>query len=232
MTRRDKCLAHLRVATNLVFFALLLICCLTVFDAIADTQSIYKEGEDYRLISPPIKTTKSVKGKVEVAEAYWYGCPACYRAKPVIKDWVNEHKEKVTFRALPVLFFGDESKTHAALYYVNQKIGNDALDDKIFNSIHVENNRLNNNKRIVEFFNENGVKTDVVTKELKSFSTKNNIRKANALVKAAGITGVPALIINGKYTVSLTRQENSLEHMLNVAEYLIEKEQSESRTKT
>ena len=54
---------------------------------------------------------------------------------------------------------------------------------------------------------------------------QNKIRRADTFGLKYQIRGVPAFIVNGKYKVSATR-EIGTEDLLDVVNYLIEKEQS------
>ena len=46
-----------------------------------------EEGFEYRVLptAQPVET----KGKVEVIEFFWYGCPHCYDFEPDLSAWVK-----------------------------------------------------------------------------------------------------------------------------------------------
>ena len=52
----------------------------------AQSQKI-EEGFDYRIL--PIAQPVETKGKVEVIEFFWYGCPHCYDFEPELSAWVK-----------------------------------------------------------------------------------------------------------------------------------------------
>ena len=76
-------IAKAKWLSKLIFFV-----CAAVFSAISMGQSgKIEEGLDYRVL--PIAQPVAVKGKVEVIEFFWYGCPHCYDFEPDISAWVN-----------------------------------------------------------------------------------------------------------------------------------------------
>jgi thiol:disulfide interchange protein DsbA len=45
----------------------------------------WEEGTHYEKLETPVQTDSD--GKIEVAEVFWYGCPHCYRFKPLVEAW-------------------------------------------------------------------------------------------------------------------------------------------------
>ena len=64
-----------------------------------------EEGFDYRILQAPQPV--EVKGKVEVIEFFWYGCPHCYDFEPDLSAWVKRQPKDVVFRRVPVAFRDD-----------------------------------------------------------------------------------------------------------------------------
>ncbi|MEN9380050.1 MAG: hypothetical protein RJB15_1743, partial [Pseudomonadota bacterium] len=61
-----------------------------------------EEGFDYRVLPTPQAVEQ--KGKVEVIEFFWYGCPHCYDFEPELSAWVKRQPKDVVFRRVPVAF--------------------------------------------------------------------------------------------------------------------------------
>ena len=95
----------------------------------------------------------------------------------------------------------------------------------IFSAIHYNRKMMLSDKEIIPFFQGYGIQEDKYLAATNSFGLKNNLRKAELFAFKYGIKGVPAFIVNGKYKVSATR-EIGTEDLLDVVNYLIEKEQS------
>ena len=64
-----------------------------------------EEGFDYRVL--PIPQPIEVKGKVEVIEFFWYGCPHCYDFEPELTAWIKRQPKDVILRRVPVAFRDD-----------------------------------------------------------------------------------------------------------------------------
>ena len=52
-----------------------------------------EEGFEYRVL--PISQPVETKGKVEVIEFFWYGCPHCYDFEPDLSAWVKRQPKDV-----------------------------------------------------------------------------------------------------------------------------------------
>ncbi|OQW93670.1 MAG: hypothetical protein BWK79_09945, partial [Beggiatoa sp. IS2] len=75
------------------------------------------------------------------------------------------------------------------------------------------------------FFAEQGIEPETFSKVYNAFSVDTKTRRANLLTRQYGVTGVPALVVNGKYRVSGTHV-TSYGEMVEVVNYLIEKERA------
>ena len=61
-----------------------------------------KEGKDYAVLTQPQPI--DTKGKVEVIEFFWYGCPHCYDFEPVLGKWLKTLPKDVVFHHVPADF--------------------------------------------------------------------------------------------------------------------------------
>ncbi|CAM3588323.1 thiol:disulfide interchange protein DsbA/DsbL [Parendozoicomonas haliclonae] len=184
----------------------------------------YQEGKHYFKLDTPVSTKAS--GKVEVAEAFWYGCPHCYTLEPVLNAWKNKLPEHAEFRKVPAQF-SKTWRTHGQLYFALDSLDiPKSVHDDVFNAIHKQNRKLSTRDEMVSFVKAYGVSEAAFDKAFKSFKVRNEMRQADAVVKGSRIAGVPALIINGKYRISAQSAGGNAE-MLKVADYLIEQEKKQ-----
>ena len=104
----------------------------------SNTFAQYQAGRDYERISSPLPIKQD--GKVEVIEAFWYGCGHCYSFEPVINKWKKELNDDVKFAKLPV-GWGPMHQLHATLFYTIEalKIG-ETGHGAVFTAIHKEGN--------------------------------------------------------------------------------------------
>ena len=79
---------------------------LMLFSGLISAQSPkIEEGFDYRIL--PVAQPVDAKGKVEVIEFFWYGCPHCYDFEPELSAWVKRQPKDVVFKRVPVAFRDD-----------------------------------------------------------------------------------------------------------------------------
>ena len=181
----------------------------------------WKEGTHYERLDTPVATNS--QSGVEVAEVFWYGCPHCYTLNPMVTEWSKTLPEDVVFRPVPAMF-GGAWNTHGQLFYTLDSLGKlEETHDAVFNAIHKQNNRLEDEDAMIDFLEAYGISEDEFRKAWSSFGVKSRIDQATRLARSYRATGVPCLIINGKYRIE-GQMAGSYENMMKIAEYLIEQE--------
>lgn len=151
----------------------------------------------YEMISPAQNT--SAPDKVEVLEFFWLGCPHCYSFEPDILAWEKDMPENVVFvREAPPL--NKSWEQHSRGFYAAQLMGKEQeFVDAMFKAIHEDKQRMRKPGDIAELAATLGMDEDKFLKTMKSFAVETKLRRSIQLAKGAGITGVPSVIINGKY---------------------------------
>lgn len=181
----------------------------------------FKAGEHYVELTAPAPTQNP--DKIEVAELFWYGCGHCFQFEPVLDEWKKDLAEDVTFREVPALF-GGTWNTHAQLFYTVQSLGKlEETHKAIFNAIHVEKQRLASEAEMIEFLEPYGITEEQFEKAWSSFGVRSKLAEAGRLAKAYRATGVPTLIVNGKYRIE-GGMVGGFDEMLEVADYLVARE--------
>lgn len=152
----------------------------------------------YEPIEPPV-TADVAADRVEVVELFWYGCPHCYRLLPLMERWLEEKPDGVTFRRVPAIL-RPEWALHARAYYVADALGEiDRIHGPLFDAIHLGRQPLNSENALEAFFVDQGVSRERFRAAWRSFAVETKVRQARALTRRYGITGTPAIVINGKY---------------------------------
>ncbi len=163
--------------------------------------------------------------KVEVREFFWYGCPHCYKLEPYMDKWLKNIPKNVEFIRQPAVFNAQWGK-HAKAYFTAEYLGVvDKVHADFFHAIQVKNESLASESDLAAFFIAHGVSKEDFATAYSSFNVDSQMRKAKAMGPKYGITGVPAVIINGKYLVN-ARTAGSNEKMIEVINQLIAKEHS------
>lgn len=157
----------------------------------------YDEGFEYKQITPAQPT--SSKGKVEVVELFWYGCPHCYDFEPSLGEWAGKLPKNVEFIRIPAIF-RQGWLPHARAYYTAEALGVlDKTHAAFFDAVHRQKRALQTEKDIADFYAQHGVKREDFKKAWDSFVVQSKVQRAVSMTKRYGITGVPAMVVNGKY---------------------------------
>ncbi|UUX95865.1 thiol:disulfide interchange protein DsbA/DsbL [Aquabacterium sp. J223] len=179
------------------------------------------EGTHYVRVAQPAPTG-APKGKVEVVEFFWYGCPHCYAFEPIIGPWSKALPADVAFRRVHVGFTALH-QTHQKLYYSLETLGAvDQLHAKVFNAIHQQRRRLDKEADLAAFAAENGIDGGKFLEVFKSFGVQTKARQATQLSEAYKIDGVPTLGVQGRFWTSATLAGN-FERSLAVTDFLVQR---------
>jgi len=179
-------------------------------------------GTHYQEIANPVNTKDS--SKVEVIEAFWYGCSHCFRFEPLIADWEENKPDDVDFVRFPALWNG-LMKVHAQVYYAAEALDSvNVLHEHIFNAINVERNMLQNEDQIAELFAQHGISQSDFESAFNSFSVRTKVNQAEKRMSDYGIRSTPNMIVNGKYLVATGENVRTQQEMLEIVDFLVEKE--------
>ena len=197
---------------------------LLVFSAnqlvLAQTPIKVEEGFDYRVL--PIAQPIDAKGKVEVIEFFWYGCPHCYEFEPELKGWIKRQNKDVVFKKVPIAF-REELMPHSQLFYALEALGKgDTLNDKVMFAMHHENKRLLNENEIADWVAAQGVDRNAFLAAYRSFAVLSKARAANQLGNAYRIDGVPTVAVQGKYITSPSIAGSRVK-AVNIMDFLVNK---------
>ncbi|WGS86127.1 thiol:disulfide interchange protein DsbA/DsbL [Methylomonas sp. UP202] len=161
--------------------------------------------------------------KVEVIEFFWYGCPHCYSLEPSMVEWLKTKPANVEFIRQPAVF-SDIWGKHAKAYFTAEALGVlEKVHADFFDTIQNKKQKLISEDELAKFFAEHGVKDEDFRNAYNSFMVDAKLRQAEAMGPRYGITGVPALIINGKYKVT-GQSAKSQANMISVTNELIAQE--------
>ncbi|GHC34476.1 thiol:disulfide interchange protein DsbA/DsbL [Aidingimonas halophila] len=183
------------------------------------------EGEDYTELDEAVETSVD-DDQIEVTEAFWYGCPHCYNLEEPLNEWVAEQPDDVVFTRTPATMGGDWNQ-HAAAFYAARELGIlDDLHDDFFTAIHEEGRSLTSEDDLADFFSDYGVSEEDARNALNSFDVKSQVNRAHARMRAYELTGVPALVIDGRYVITPS-SAGGLDAMPEIAGELVDKVREE-----
>jgi len=194
--------------------------------AIAEPQS----GFEYTQTQQVIPTENPAK--IEVVELFWYGCPHCYQLEPRLVAWVKKLPGDVVFRRVPGIARPDWAAGGRAFDAMEALGVAEKLHAPLFDAIHKQHSvKPNDDAALIDWITkQSGLDRKKVEEAYNSFSVNTKVMRATQLFRASGATGVPALIIDGKYLTSSSLAGGN-EEALKVADYLIEKARKEKGAK-
>tara|TARA_B100000686_G_scaffold309034_1_gene350615 strand:- start:658 stop:1314 length:657 start_codon:yes stop_codon:yes gene_type:complete len=194
--------------------------CLLLFFSCAQAEE-YVQGRHYQILDNPTVTRNP--SKIEVVEVFWFGCNHCYALESYIQPWKKDLPNDVDFWKSHITW-NAQAETHARLFYSAKALG---IEEKAipaaFTAIWRERRNLLGNSEVEYFFKGFGIEKERYLSVSNSFGVNNAVKQANNRMRQWAVTGVPTIIVNGKYKVSGTR-EIGTSKLLEVVDFLIEKE--------
>jgi thiol:disulfide interchange protein DsbA len=185
-----------------------------------------EEGFDYRVL--PVSQAIEAKGKIEVLEFFWYGCPHCHDFEPQLDAWIKRQDKDVTVKKVPVAF-RDDLLPHSQLFYALESLGKSNLHAKVMDAMHVGKKKLLNESDIIDWAVSQGIERDAFIKAFKSFTVTSKARAANQIAQAYRIDGVPTVAVQGKYITSPSITSGSKARAIEAMDHLVNKVRKEKR---
>jgi len=195
----------------------LLIAVAMLIAPIAAIAADYKEGVHYTVINQGPATAKP-----EIAEFFSFYCPHCFNfAKTEVPKIKANLPEGVVFKQNHVEFIGKEMGIEMSrAFAVAHQLKVDAkIEHALFSAIHEKKQHFTNRDDIRKLFIANGVEGKDFDAAANSFMVSAQMSQMKRATSNAQISGVPALVVNGKYRVE-TGAIKSYDELLDIAYYL------------
>ncbi|HAF00599.1 MAG TPA: disulfide bond formation protein DsbA [Methylophilaceae bacterium] len=184
------------------------------------TETATQESNAFEAVAQVIPTDKPAK--IEVMEIFWYGCIHCYHMDPLLNAWVKKLPSDVYFKRVPGLP-NPSWAPMAKAYFAMETLGLlEKLHTPLFDAVHKQKTiNPTDEKAIIEWVTkQSGLDKLKVEQAFSSFTTSTNLNRAAQVFRASGATGVPSLIIDGKYLTSST-MAGSNEEAIKTADFII-----------
>lgn len=214
-----------------IYMKFLIVALAALFSLNAIAQE-YQEGKHYSKLAQPVPTVVSA-GKVEVAEVFRFGCPACYRFEENVRAW--DMPEYVEFVKTPVVW-ERVTEMHATIYHIGkrrkkEKEVSDGIFKAIFDGNPAGNQRaLSERDDVIEFLQGFGFSEAHAKKFLDAETIANDVKASELRVEKFAIDATPELFVDGRYRIQVTKAGGFAE-ALKVAEFLVEKVATEKGLK-
>lgn len=186
-------------------------------------QEVYVEGEHYIVLDKPVATRDS--SKIEVVEMFSYGCPHCYEFEPLVKDWGKQQGSDVDFWFFPAVWNKSMKLYAGAFYAANELNVAEKIHHPLFTAIVIEQKSIRNENDVANFFVQHGVDEKDFNTAFNSMAVESQVKQAEERVRNYKPSGVPEIVVNGKYRVD-RMHAGGLAEMLPIVEYLVNKERA------
>lgn len=177
----------------------------------------FPEGDYYKTLDLPKSSTPTV------TEFFSFYCPHCNSFEPVIKDLKAHIDGKAEFKKNPVSFMGGPvmgqamSKGYATMLSLGVE---DKLTPVIFDRIHNKQQPPKDEAELRQIFLDNGVSAEDYDAAYDSFAVDSMVRRFDKAFKDSGLSGVPAVVVNGKYLIQADKIKDMDEYFALVDELL------------
>lgn len=195
-----------------------------LFTTASAQPTLYVAGTHYTELPAPVRTNDA--SRVEVLEVFWYGCGFCFQFQPLVENWAQEAPDYIDFQRFPAIW-NDIMKVHAQAYFTAESLGVvDKVHEPIFNAINLQNNRLQNERQLAALFTQHGVTQEQFSEAFNSFQVRTKVNQTERRMRDYQIRSTPNVIVNGKYLVTSNDAVRSQQEMLQVVDFLVERERA------
>lgn len=173
------------------------------------------EGKNYFRIEPA-QPKATATDKIEVTEVFSYGCPACNAFHPIVAKLAASLPANAVMAYLPASFIPQENwPMLQRAYFTAKALGvadkaNDAMYDAVWktNELSAESPTGNGLKPAdalptiadaAKVYAKYGADPKEFVAVANSFSVNTQMKRADDLIKAYGVTQTPTLVVDGKY---------------------------------
>ena len=178
------------------------------------------EDKSYRLLRPAVAAPSG--DRVEVIEFFYYGCPVCYEAQPHLARWLAGHGKQVSWRRVPAVFT-ESSESFARTFFALEAMNEVArLNWPLYDNHHFDGRQLNEYKNVVSWVAANGVDRARFEALWKSDAVTARLAEAKKTVAACHVSGVPSLVVDGKYLTS-AKLAGGTREMVGVVDFLVQR---------
>jgi thiol:disulfide interchange protein DsbA len=153
--------------------------------------------------------------KIELAILFWYGCPACRASDQATEDFAMAQAGDVRAERLPMFFPGDpgdhyvdESQAHGRLFLALEALGAEpSARQAAFGAAQQADSPGHRDYGLLDreaqksFAESQGLDGDAFLEALGSQPVFDKEARIKDFIARAGLMGVPAAVVNGRYVV-------------------------------
>lgn len=187
----------------------------------AEAAPQYRADAHYALLDAPDATPADADAPPEVLDFFWYGCPHCFSLEPHLAEWIEAHAATARVRHVPAVF-SKRWVPGARLYYALEELERLDLHAAVFRLVHEQGRPLKSADGIARMLEPFGLDPDAFAAAFRGEAVSAKVKAAEELPGRYGITGVPALVVAGRYLVTTRHAGGDHPEMLAIAGWLLE----------
>jgi thiol:disulfide interchange protein DsbA len=173
----------------------------TAVSAAAASPANPQNGVDYTTLAQP-QPVQATGKKVEVIEFFMYHCPVCNGLEAGFEEWVKKQGDRIQVRRIHMPYTG-ANDPEAHLYLTLEALGRvDDMHAKVFNAVHQQRIRLNQDAAIIDWVSANGIDRATFLNAWNSFGVMAKLRSLDRIINSYKVDSVPTIVVDGKYVTS------------------------------
>ncbi|WP_019519022.1 thiol:disulfide interchange protein DsbA/DsbL [Faucicola boevrei] len=189
------------------------------FSGLSAQAADFVSGKDYQVLANPEKIEGN---KIIVREFFWYGCPHCYNLEPHIQKWAKTKPADVAFMQTPAAM-NPVWEQNARGFYTAQLMGiQHKTHQAMFDALQKDRQKLYDQASIGKWYASQGADLNKFNSLYNSFAVNTKIARSQEAAKRYQLSGVPAVVVDGKYVVS-----GEDDKVTQVVDFLVKKARSE-----
>ncbi|MFT6984755.1 MAG: thiol:disulfide interchange protein DsbA [Psychromonas sp.] len=185
---------------------------------LASNAAQFEEGTHYQTVK------QTATESPEIMEFFSFYCGHCFKFEPLMTTLKASLPDDVKIKKNHVNFLGKTMGPELTNAYAAAEIlqVEDKVANIIFDKIHTQRKAINGEKDILEIFVQAGVSEKEAKSALVSFPVKGLASQMKRDTETFQITGVPTIIVNGKYKVN-TGSVSSTDEFIALVDFLTKK---------
>lgn len=157
-----------------------------------------------------------------VMEFFSYGCPHCYHLESDVEAWMDKKPESIQFNRVPATW-NAPFQTLAQLYFALENMSElDKAHKAAFDYLHNDKKSIRSMKDALVFAKEQGLDEGVFTIAWNDKQVKSKLNESGKLFAKFKIRGVPAMVVNGQYSTSVS-MAGSEKELFEIVDFLLKK---------
>jgi thiol:disulfide interchange protein DsbA len=164
--------------------------------------------EDYNYHTLPAPEPVSTGGKIEVLEAFSYGCVHCFEYQASVRDWAMRKPKDVSLVLMPATF-NNNFALYARGFFAAQALGvAERLHDQVFEAIWQKGRHAENLASLADLYASLGVDREQFLAAARSVGVEARLSAVTQKSERMLLGATPTFYVDGKYQVLTTAAQS------------------------